>query len=114
MKKFLISIAFAIAYATFLSLGSECLLMLLGASMTVSLEDTPVVKQLPRFLPFCMTVGFLSLIALVVIFVINLKASEKFGFTKITWWIQMIMAAIIAYSLMKPWEMLFKYLQEVF
>ncbi len=114
MKKLFIVLAFAIAYATFLSLGSECLLMLLGASMTVSLDDTPVVKQLPRFLPFCMIVGLLALVAIVVIFVINLKASEKFRFTKITWWIQMIMAAVITYSMMKPWEIFFNYLQAVF
>lgn len=114
MKKFSVSLLFAIAYATFLSLGSECLLMLLGASMTVSLDSPPAVKQFPRFLPFCMIVGFLALIALAVIFAINLKASEKFRFTKIIWWIQMIMTAVITYSMMKPWETFFSYLQEIF
>ena len=114
MRKLFIVLAFAIAYATFLSLGAECVLMLLGASMVVSLDGVSVPSQLPRFLPFCMTVGFLSLIALVVIFIINLKVSEKIGSTKIIWWTQMIMALLITYSMMKPWEFLFKYLQAAF
>ena len=40
MKKFLLTLAFVIAYATFLSIGLECLLNVLGMSMAISLDGT--------------------------------------------------------------------------
>ena len=112
MKKILLSIAFALSYAAFLSLGLECLLNLLGISMGIALDGSSVVKQYPRFIPFCLIVGFLALAALIGIFILNFKASEKYEFTKKIWWAQMIISVAISIPMIKPWEMLFDFLQK--
>lgn len=114
MKKILLASAFIIAYAIFLSLGMECLLCLLGAAMAISLDSASVTAQYPRFIPFCIIVGILALVALVAIFVINIKASDRFGFTKKLWWAQMIIAVVISVPMIKLWETLFDFLQKTF
>ena len=114
MKKLLLAIAFAIAYATFLSIGLECLRQLSGMTLAISLDGSSVTKQYPRFIPFCLIVGILVVAALVGIFILNFIASEKYGFTKNIWWTQMIIVALISISMIKPWEMLFDFLQKVF
>ena len=113
MKKFFLALAFAVGYATFLSIGFECWLNLLGMSMAISLDGASVTKQYPRFIPFCLIVGIFALASIVVTFIFNLKASEKFGFTKKLWRMQMIIAVVISVPMIKPWEMLFEFLQKV-
>ena len=112
MKKYFLVFAFIIAYATFLSIGFECMLILLAMHMALNLDGPPMTKQYPRFMPFCIIVGLLALVALGAIFFLNLKASEKYNFTKRIWWIQMIFAFVISIPLIKPWEMLFEFLQK--
>ena len=114
MKKILLASAFIIAYAAFLSLGMECLLNLLSVFMAISLDGGAVTKQYPRFIPFCIIVGILALVALVAVFVMNLKASDKFGFTKRLWWAQMIITVVISVPMIKLWETLFDFLQKTF
>ena len=112
MKKYFLAIIFAIAYAIFLSLGLECLLNLLGLSMAISLDGPPVTKQYPRFIPFCFIVGIFALASIIVTFILNLKAFEKFEFTKNIWITEIIIAFVISIPMIKPWEMLFEFLQK--
>jgi len=112
MKKFFLALAFAIAYAAFLSLGFECSLNLFGISMAISLDGSLVTKQYPRFIAFCIIVALLALVSIIAIFVLNLKVSDKFDHTKKIWWIQMIIAAVISIPMIKPWELLFEFLQK--
>ena len=114
MKKILLVFTFIIAYATFLSLGTECLLNLLSVFMAVSLDGGSVTKQYPRFIPFCIIAGILALVSLVAVFVMNLKASDKFGFTKRLWWAQMIIAVVVSVPMIKLWETLFDFLHKTF
>ena len=111
---FFLAMMFAVAYAVVLSLGLECLLILLGSSFGVSLDGATVIEQYPRFIPFCMIVGILALVALTVLFILNLKVSDKFGLCKKLWWVQMIGAFVISFPMIKPWEMLFEFLQKAF
>ncbi len=103
---------FTITYSIFLSLGMECLLNLLGAAMAVSLDGKSVIDQYPRFIPFCLGVGFLSLIAIIIVLILNIKKSEKLGYTKAVWIAQSICSFIISLPMIKGWELLFRYLQE--
>ena len=114
MKKYFLAIIFAIAYATFLSIGLECLLNLLGLSMAISLDGPPVTKQYPRFIPFCFIVGIFALASIIGTFILNLIASEKLGFTKKIWWIQSIFSLVISFPMVKVWELLFEFLQRTF
>ena len=114
MKKYFLAFAFVIAYASFSSLGLECLLNLLGLSMAIALDGAAVTKQYPRFIPFCMIVGLGALILLIATFILNLKMSEKYGLTKKIWWIQSIIALVIFFPMVKVWELLFEFLQRKF
>ena len=116
MKKanIILAFAFAVAYAIFLSIGMECLLNLLAMSVAVSLDSGSAVKQYPRFIPFCIVVGLLALVAIGILFVFNIKASERFVFTKKIWCVQFICAFCISIPMIKPWEELFEFLHRVF
>ena len=114
MKKILLAITFATTYGIFLSLCLECFLNLLGMSMAISLDGASVTQQYPRLIPFCLIVGILALAALVGIFILNFKVSEKYGFTKKGWWMQMIITVAISIPMIKPWEMLFEFFTKAF
>ena len=112
MKKYFLAFAFLIAYATFLSIGFECMLNLLGMSVAISLDGPPMTKQYPRFIPFCFIVGIFALASIIVTFILNLKAFEKFEFTKNIWITEIIIAFVISIPMIKPWEMVFDFLQK--
>lgn len=109
MKKIILAITFAIAYAIFLSLGLEALLYLLCFSMAIAIDSVTA-----RFIPFCITVGILALAALVGIFVFNLKTAEKQHMTKRICVVQTVVALVLSIPMIKPWEMLFDFLQTTF
>ncbi len=103
-----------IAYAVFLSIGTECLLSLLSIYMSISLDGESVANQYPRFIPFCVVVGFLALVALVLLVILTIKVSEKLDYTKRVWYIQSIFAFVVSIPMIKLWEMLFEYMQKAF
>lgn len=113
-EKKILAITFALVSAIFLSLALACLLNLLGMAMAISLDGPSVTKQYPRFIPFCLTAGIVALAAMIVTFILNLKASEKFEFTKNIWITEIVIAFVTSISMIKPWEMLFEFLQKTF
>ena len=77
--------------------------------MAISLDS--VVKY-PRFLPFCIVLGIVALLGLVVMFVLNIKVSEKLNFTKTIWISEYALALVLSIPMIKVWEMLFEFLQK--
>lgn len=114
MKKIFLTLMFIVAYAIFFSLGLECLLVLSGTAMAISLDGPTVIEQYPRFIPFCFIVGIFAIASIIVTFILNLKASEKFVFTKTHWVTEMIITFVISIPMIKPWEILFDFLQKTF
>ena len=82
--------------------------------MAISLDGPPVTKQYPRFFPFCLTVGITASAAMIVTFILNLKASEKFAFTKPLWMTEIIITVVISLPMIKAWETVFEFLQKTF
>ena len=109
MKKSICVILSILANAALFSLGIECLLNLLSLSMAISLDS--VVKY-PRFIPFCIVLGIVALLGLVVMFVLNIKASEKLNFTKTIWIFEYALALVLSIPMIKIWEILFDLLQK--
>ena len=109
---FIIPPIFILANATFLSLGSTCLLNLLGVSMAISLDGKSVAEQYPRFIPFCIILGIVALLGVVFLLLGNIKISEKLKFTKWIWYIQYIFALVLSIPMIKLWEILFEFLQK--
>ncbi|MBQ7779148.1 MAG: hypothetical protein IJ404_01515 [Clostridia bacterium] len=108
-NKLLFVILFALVYAVVLSFGIECLFQCIGIMGTsVFAEHSPWVYW-SSFIA-----GILSVVALIAIFILNFNLSDKFGYNKYIWWIQSILALVLAFFLVEPWEMLFGLLQEHF
>ena len=114
MKKIILTLVFVMAYAISLSLALECLLNLLATALAISLDGSAVTKQYPRFIPFCLIVGIIALAVIIVTFILNLKVSKKFAFTKRLWVSEIIIAFVISIPMIKPWHMLFEFLQRTF
>ena len=93
---------FIATYAIFLSLGIECLLLLL--SKVMALFDS---SSFSHAEVLCLIVGLLSLIALIATIIIDLKVSERLGFTKKIWWMQIIVGITASIPMVKLWETLF-------
>ena len=109
MKKIPYIILSILANAALFSLGIECLLHLLSLSMAISLDS---VAKYPRFIPFCIVLGIVALLGFVVMFVLNIKASEKLNFTKTIWIFEYTLALVLSIPMIKIWEMLFEFLQK--
>ena len=105
---------FTVAYAALFGLGVASLLHLLGMMLGVSLDHRNVTDYYPRFLPFCLIVGFLALIALIGLLVLNAHLSKKYGYTKIKWWIQSVASLILFVPMMWLWVHLFNLLRATF
>ena len=114
MKKISLALAFAMAYAIFLSLGFECMLRFLGAAMAISIDGSSVTRQYPRFIPFCLVAGIVASAAIIGIFILNVIASEKNELDKRLWTAELILAFVISLPMIKPWEILFDFLQKTF
>jgi hypothetical protein len=114
MKKILPITLFTIAYAILLSLGIECFLYSLGMLFGFSLGSPyDPFGYYPVFLPFCLIIGVVSLVLLVFLFIINLIKSEKLKYTKKLWLCQIAVSIFGAILLIKPWEILFDFLIEI-
>ena len=117
MKKNLIVCAFIVAYASLLSLGIACMLFVLSLSMSFGLDSGDsgsAAEVYPRFFAFNIILGFVSLISLIGIFVFNLFTSEKNGYTKKTWYVQMITSVVLALPMIELWLTLIEFLWKIF
>ena len=109
MKKATYIILSILANAALFSLGIECLLNLLSLSMTISLDS---VAKYPRFIPFCIVIGIVALLGLIAMLILNIKASEKLGFTKPIWIFEYVFALVLSIPMIKLWEVLFDFLHK--
>jgi len=114
LAKTIIYMLFTSSYIFFFSLGAKCLLSLLGYSFAISLDGKSVISLYPRFIPFCMVLGFLTLSAIGFIGFMNLKYSENLEYTNRVWSIQWGCVFILTLPMIKLWEIVFGFLQRVF
>ena len=114
MKKTLLPSLFAVTYAIFFSLGITCLLNLFGIAVAFGIDGKRVIEQYPRYIPFCLVVGFMSLIALFVIFMLNRKLSKKVAFSKKTWILEFLSAFVFSIPMVSLWIQLFAFLHKAF
>lgn len=117
MKKYIkiiTPIIFTLLYGTLLSLGVMCFLTRLSFSFAVSPDPQSPTDQYPRFFLFISIAGFLALVAIVCLLLLNLKIAEKLDYLDVTWILQLIGAIVISIPMMKVWEMFFDFLQATF
>ena len=109
-KRIVVPVLIAIN-AALLGLGMTCLLHLFGLVLGMSLDSTP---SYPRFGPFCLLVGVAALLGLILVFLWNVKISEKYDFTKRTWLVQYVCALVLSVPMLGVWERVFDVLREIF
>lgn len=105
---------FTIAYAVVFSMGSVCLLNLMGMAFALSLDGGSVVSRYPRFIPFCIAVLILSVATFVMLVILSFEAREKLNYTKVKILIQSLISFVMSVPMMYLWNALFKFLQERF
>ena len=108
-----ISFAFTVAYATFLSLGLTCFINMLVLALVAAAFGSRVFLEYPRFVPFCLITGFLSLLALIATFVLNLKVAKKIEFRKKTRWLRIIGPILLSIPFTVFWAILIAVLENV-
>ena len=113
MKRLIYSLMI-LFYAVLLGFGETCFLTLVGITFGVSLDGGSVLTEYPRFIPFCVCTGFFALVCIAVLVFLNVRWSEKIGYTKKMWAFQWIVAAVLSLPIIKLWETIFGHLQNIF
>ena len=110
--KIALASGFTLSYATFLSLGFECLLVFMGACMGIALDSNKgLLERYPNLIPFCVVVGTLALLMIIGLLALNLFASAKLDFSAAIWSMEVICACVISIPMIKIWEIVFEYLR---
>ena len=113
-KVLLTILLFALVYAVVLSFGIECLFQFIGTIGTVDIDAGLSTDKLDVIWYWAsLGAGILTTALLIAILVLNYNLSDKLGYNKYIWWIQSIVSLVLAFFLVKPWEMLFNYLYEI-
>ena len=102
---------FTAAYAFFFSIAAACFWELLGIALGAAI-DGRVIKAHPLFIPFCIVAALVAAAALIGIFAINLKGSERLGYTKKIWCVQFGAALVASIPAAVGWVFLFDFLQK--
>ena len=99
---------FALVYAVILSFGIECLFQCIG------IPATSVLGAHSQYVYwFSFVAGIFATVTLIAIFILNLNLSDKLGYNKYVWWIQMTLGVILAFFFVEPWQTLFERLREI-
>lgn len=113
-KRWFVIAAFTIGYAALLSIGMVCLWNLFLIALATMMFSEPTFKEYPRFIPFCYIVGLFALGGLVLLFLLDGKATEKFSFVKRICWSKFGVIIGLTVPLFMLWSALFRYLQRIF
>ena len=98
---------FTVANALFLSLGTECLLYLLSATMISAIGS---LSEFSNIISLSVVLGIVALSGLIGVLILSVKLSQKYHFSKAVWYIQYLGAAVLSIPMLKLWELLFDHL----
>ena len=111
MKKRMVIIAFALAYAVFLSMGLACLYGVAGTCMTVGPDPS---LEYPRFVPFCLVVGGISLAVFAGLLLLNRLTAEDVGYTGKAWVMQFFAVLVLSFPMTMLFGWLLRWLSHIF
>ena len=109
-KKILFSVLVTLLAAVLFSLCMTCLLELAGIALGAAI-DSHILRQYPRFLPFCIAIGFLAAVLLGITVWLSVRRKKRFGWTKRTLAAALVSAALLSAPLVAAWTALFRLLQ---
>ena len=113
-NKILVSVGFTALYTVFFSLGLACFLGVFGAFAAASLDNVSATAVYPIFLPFCLIVGLLSLIVIIVALIYNAKLAKEVGLTTKAWIAEFVCTFVFSIPMLFLWEFVFEFLEEMF
>ena len=114
VPRILLVLSFILFYSCFLGLGLACLWNVLGFAVTAAYFGTGVLREHPRFFPFCLCIGFLSLVALICLVALNVKLSKKMTYTKLIGVVQSLCSLLLSVPAFYCFENLFRFLQRIY
>ena len=109
-KKVLYSILVTLLAAVLFSLCMTCLLELAGIVLGAAI-DSDILREYPRFLPFCLAVGFLAAVLLGITVWLTAKRKDRLGWTKRMLAAALVSAVLLSVPLVAGWSALFDLLQ---
>ncbi|MBQ7379951.1 MAG: hypothetical protein IJW70_09800 [Clostridia bacterium] len=103
---------FTVSYAVLLGLGTECFLTIFGMLLAAAtFGGKPLIEEYPRLVPFCVLVGFLALIAIIVLCALNFFIARELKSTAITWIIEIVCSLALSVPMLMLWHMVIEYLR---
>ena len=109
-KRLLVSTLITLLVAVLFSLCMTCLLELVGIALGAAI-DSHILREYPRFLPFCVAVGFVAVVLLGITVWLTAKRKDRLGWTKRTLATVLVSAALLSVPLAAGWSALFDFLQ---
>ncbi|MBR5272023.1 MAG: hypothetical protein IKU25_01325 [Clostridia bacterium] len=114
VNKWFISLGFSVLHAIALSVGIYCFLDVFSGFLVAAVFDEPLLANYPRYVPFCIVVGLLALIAFILICWLNTKLFKKHSFTKPMLVVEAIVTLALTVPLVMVWADFFAYLHKIF
>lgn len=113
-SKWFVTLLFTAAYLSVFGVGLACLWRLFGFFLAAAAFGSSVIRDHPRFFPFCVLLGIMALFSLIAILYAHLRVSTKLSIHKRLVWIPMILCAPAALPLAYAISSFFEYLQKIF
>lgn len=100
-----------LGYMTFLGLGFAFLWELFGFALGFALDDYLIIRQYPRYFPFCLIGGLITFIGFLIVVRMNFKISMEITLSKTKWTIFFAAVFLISIFIAIGWIDLFGILQ---
>lgn len=114
MKKTFISIFFGFLYSIFSSLVFVCLVELSGIFFSATVFEISIIKDYPRLIPFCIIVGALSFVLLVIAVVCEILLLKKIKFSGVQLLAQVAVVTVCQIPTFYIWYTVMIFLQKLF
>lgn len=100
-----------LGYMTFLSVGFAFLWELFGFALGFAIDDYLVLRQHPRYFPFCIVGGGIAFIGFLTAVSMNFKISKKITISKTQWVLFFAAVILISIIIAIGWVNLFRFIQ---
>lgn len=87
-----------------------CLLELAGIALGAAI-DSQILREYPRFLPFCIAVGCIAAVLLGITVWLCVRRKDRLGWTKRTLAAALVSAVLLSVPLIAGWSALFDFSQ---
>ena len=103
-----------LSYALIIGLLLASFLNVLSLSVGISLDGKGVIETFPIFYRFCIIIGILSFVALIVAIFLNIWFADRFKYNRIKLYTQIIGSLVFSIPMMAFWMKAIEILHNLF